>query len=65
MALDLGLNSFNSASPCFYCQANTSTRPWTDWRQEAAWRATVWTARGWLQATPRRHPLFELPGVSV
>ena len=52
MTTKLGLESYNSATPCGCCRANTTDRPWTDGRADAAWRATVWNDQEWAAAHP-------------
>eukprot|EP00969_Alexandrium_andersonii_P245400 10845419-Alexandrium_andersonii.AAC.1 len=60
---ELSLPNFNSHQPCCLCRANTTDRPWTDFRQDQArWLETVWPQPAWLAAHPHRHPLFTLPG---
>ena len=54
------------ANPCSLCQANGTTRPWTDGRiNVAAWVPSIWAPNEWLDAHPDRNILFHLPGVSV
>ena len=66
MAKAMGLNHYASSSaPCICCQANDTNRPWTDARESAAWRQSVWDNQGWIRQHPQRHPLFRLPGVGV
>jgi hypothetical protein len=48
----LGLENYNSNTPCACCRANTSNRPWTDGRATAAWRNTVWNNTNWWDARP-------------
>ena len=56
----------HSHNPCFLCRCNTSTRPWTDFRETSdAWRPTIHTAADWVAANADRHPIFTLAGVSI
>ena len=54
-----------ASAPCGLCQANSSSRPWTDHKTNAAWRTTTWTNSLWWAAHPHCHPWFTLPGVGV
>ena len=65
-ALSLGLEHFGSNTPCFLCQANTSTLPWADCRLGVAgWIPTTWQNAAWEMSRPNRRPLFKVPGVSI
>lgn len=59
------LPRWDSPNPCGLCAANTSDRPWTDARPQAAWRATVWNNQTWRQEHPDHHPIFDLPGLGI
>ena len=37
----LGLVSYNSLEPCWYCTCNTSDVPWTDFSWRARWRRRI------------------------
>lgn len=65
MAKAFGLAWATSLSPCSLCRCNASDTPWTDGRQTAAWRRTIWGATDWAASRPDRHPLFKLQGVSI
>lgn len=52
MSLKLGLENYNSRTPCGCCQANITDRPWKDGRDTAAWRSTVWKNPAWWAARP-------------
>ena len=41
MTNELGLPSYSSNEPCFYCGCNRSTIPWTDFKWGALWREHV------------------------
>ena len=61
-----GLQFQGAAERCNCCQANTSTLPWTDHRQTALWRDTIWTKSTWEAAFPDRHVLFKnVLGLSI
>ena len=61
-----GLAFIGAADRCNCCKGNTSDIPWTDHRQVALWRPTVWTKAAWEDAHPDRHVLFkDLPGLSI
>ena len=53
---------FNSTSPCWLCQANDTSIPWTDFGDEAIWRTTL------HPPDIERHisdvAFFDLPGIS-
>ena len=59
------LNHSASVCPCALCRCNKSTIPWTDGRDGALWRHTIWNPVSWLAAHPNRHILFTLPGVTA
>ena len=77
----LGLPHFNSLRPCLWCQANAfddpmddrmtageTPLPWSDFSAGALWRRTLWIDKplaAWQSASPSRHILFYLPGVSA
>ena len=58
------LNSPASNSPCALCQCDRSmdSRPWTDCRPTANWRATCWGAEDWAAVHPSRHTFFKMAG---
>ena len=61
------LSSASSNEPCALCQANRQmdSRPWTDCRPTAHWRATVWDNAAWSLAHPNAHPLLQMPGSGI
>ena len=64
--MEMGMQNFNSNDTCNCCNANRSTRPFTDHRREeqAAWSS--WDADRWEEMFPRRHIFFrELPGLTI
>ena len=65
MAKAYGLNNPGSNNPCPLCRCNTSDVPWTDGRDDAIWRGTVWGNAAWTAAHPSCHPLFNLPGMGI
>eukprot|EP00969_Alexandrium_andersonii_P034339 1502296-Alexandrium_andersonii.AAC.1 len=61
----LGVNRhFNSNEPCWLCDANRSSRPWTDFSPDAAWRATVYDTEQGHANDISPHPFLHLPGIS-
>lgn len=56
-----------STEPCSCCRANTSNRPWADWREHgSAWIDSIWTATEYSNVHPDRHPLLRLVlGVNI
>ena len=61
-----GLEHWGSNTPCFACQANKSTRPFTDFTPTSQWRQTVWTSASWKQHhRAAGRPVFSIPGVSI
>ena len=65
MAKAFGFNWASSSSPCSLCRCDGSETPWTDGRANAKWMQTVWKPIAWAASKPDRHPLFNLPGVSI
>lgn len=60
------LEHYGSNSPCPWCQANRSDRPWTDCNPDAAWRNTIWTEdAAWRVAHPQRHPIFDTLSMGI
>ena len=58
------LESFQAARPCCKCQADSRDIPWTDHKEDASWRGTLWTNQLlWEEAHPQRCGLFDLPGL--
>jgi hypothetical protein len=55
------LAHFNSNSPCFWCPANVSTMPWSDFSEGALWKMHCYTC----DAEVPDHPVWEIPGLSV
>jgi hypothetical protein len=65
-ASTLDLQRYSNLKPCCFCQADSSTTPWTDFREgAAAWMQTEWGAEDWLAAHPERNPIFTLPGCTI
>ena len=61
-----GLESCQSSTLCAACRCNNSTRPWTDARPGAYWRATLWSSKEeWLSQHEDVASIFELPGLWV
>ena len=61
-----GLANPGCLTPCSLCKANKSTIPWTDCRDAATWRGTIWTATTWMEAGPARSHLFhKVPGLTI
>ena len=62
-----GLNSAASNTPCALCKADRDiqSRPWTDCRPTAGWRATIWNAADWSAEHPTCHPLLRMPGAGL
>ena len=60
------LNNTASNQPCFLCQADRDMQStWTDCRQSAEWRRTIWSATDWAAAHPVCHPLLKMPGAGL
>ena len=61
------LNHSSSNRPCALCQADREmqSRPWTDCRETARWRETIWSAADWAAANPTCHPLLRMPGAGL
>ena len=57
-----GWNGYNSNQPCGLCRCNRSDRPWTDFRDAAAWRATIMSAAEYSARYSHCHPLQRSPG---
>ena len=49
----MGLQNYNSNTPCNLCPANTSNMPWKDLRRAALWLTRTWTPQTW-----KAHHLF-------
>ena len=63
---EMDMQNFNSNDPCICCNANVSTRPFTDHRREEQASWSSWTADSWEEAFTRRHILFRmLPGLTI
>ena len=63
----LNLPHFGSATnPCPLCRATGSgPTTWANFREDAPWRATIWTPAAWRAWNGRsKSPLFRLPGTS-
>ena len=58
LANTLGLEHYGSHTPCALCQANRTDKPWTDFRANSAWKATLWSDTAWRAAHPGPHRLF-------
>lgn len=62
---EFGFPVASSNSPCPYCKCDNcfegGERPWTDFRDTAAWRKTL---RKPLDKPPAEHGLYCVPGVS-
>lgn len=43
----MGLQNYNSNTPCNLCPANTSNMPWKDLRRTALWLTRTWTPQTW------------------
>ena len=57
----LQLESTASHTPCFYCRADHSLLPFTDFSAQAAWKATAWRDNDeWRAAHPERHPALSI-----
>ena len=61
---ELGLNHHASHSPCWRCAANTTDRPWNDFRPTADWRGTIYSPQQLRAAPPTTHVLLTIPGVT-
>ena len=53
---------FNSNTPCWLCNANDSTHPWTDFAGDASWRDSVHDPDVHREVSTLA--LFQIPGVS-
>ena len=62
----LGLEHWATDTPCPWCRADRTDALWTDFRDGAPWKQTVWTGALWRAAArPQRHPVFQLPYFSI
>lgn len=65
----LGLEHFQSLTPCPWCTADSNSVPWTDVRCCATWRRHMWVDKTDAQWRASRggpvHPLFKLTGVTI
>ena len=61
------LNHTSSNHPCILCQADRdmNSAPWTDVRESATWRRTLWSPADWAAANPTCHPLLRMPGAGL
>ena len=64
-AFDFPASSGSPTNPCGLCGCNKTDKPWTDGREDAAWRATVHTNASWHLAHPTANPLLQLPGMGI
>ena len=67
LANHFDLNHPSSNSPCILCKADRTmdSRPWTDCRPTAAWRASLWGKDEWAEEHPTCHPLFKMAGGGI
>lgn len=62
---DLKWHDYNGNNPCGLCGADRGITPWTDFRPDAAWHATILNARSYSREYAGLHPLYGFPGISV
>ena len=62
MANNYGLSHWASNEPCFWCEANTGDKPWTDFSPQAAWRASVREPQQ-VNPPPSDHQVWTIPGL--
>ena len=63
LANEMNLAHPSSLNPCFKCACNVDEVPWNDFREAAAWRATVKTPAQNLAQPPTRHIILTVPGI--
>ena len=63
-ANELGISKYGSNIPCSWCSGDYDPdRPYNDFRDTAAWRATVVTAPASSADNPCKHAVMKIPGV--
>ena len=63
LANNYGLSHWASLDPCFWCQANTDDRPWTDFSPQAAWRGSLREPQ-LVNPPPSDHQVWTIPGLN-
>ena len=54
-----------AAGPCMFCRCNSSTRPYSDYTDTAAWIPTIYTKESWRTHHPNPSRLYLLPFLSI
>jgi len=60
----LRMPHWSNPEPCWLCRGNRTNRNWADWRKTAAWKRTLVTSAQARAAPSRRHPFFQVLGVT-
>ena len=63
LANNYGLSHWASLDPCFWCGANTTDRPWTDFSPQAAWRGSLREPQ-LVNPPPSDHQVWTIPGLN-